>query len=102
MKRIIIAATGSLALVAILGCGGAGMMGGAAGAGNQAACQKYVEKHNSQPCLKMAPLDAAQMCIAGLDQSPVNMVARYECMAENTKCNGDIPDLGGIADCNSL
>ncbi|MCA9566356.1 MAG: hypothetical protein KC656_00875 [Myxococcales bacterium] len=101
MKRIIIAGTACLAVLGILGCGGAGM-GGGGGANNKAACLKWVEKHNSMPCLKVAQLDPESSCPDALDMSPTDMSKMYECQAENTKCNGDIPDLAGMMNCSAL
>ncbi len=73
--------------------------GGGGGGGNAAACRNYVETYNSLPCMGSIKLKADDICPAMLDQSPIDMTGYYDCMAENSKCNGNIPDLSGVADC---
>lgn len=71
----------------------------AGGGGNAAACQKYIEAYNAAPCMASAKMDAATICNPALDQMPCDVSKYFLCMAENTKCNGPIPDLAGTAGC---
>ncbi|MCB9675451.1 MAG: hypothetical protein H6737_10070 [Alphaproteobacteria bacterium] len=94
MNRWITVGAATTAIIFSLACGGGG------GYANQAACKSYIEKQNGLPCMKMATVDAGQMCPDQLDMSPIDMTEYYGCMEENAKCNGDIPDLGGQANCS--
>ena len=81
-----------------LACGGGGSVGG--GSGNAAACKNYIEAYNAMSCIPGATkLDAATICPDNLDMSPIDMSEYYNCMAAASKCNGDMPDLAGQADC---
>lgn len=119
MKRTLTVGTALVTLIAVLGCSGleeafdeveaeiekeaaAADEAPASGGGNKAACVKYVEHHNAQPCLKIAQLNAGDMCPDALDMNPKDMSKMYDCMRENTKCNGNIPDLAEVASCSSL
>jgi hypothetical protein len=81
------------------GSGGGG--GGGSYADNVDACKGYVAKYNSLDCLKSAgvQLEANDMCPSALNQSPLDMRGYYSCMADACKCNGSIPDLSGVTDC---
>jgi hypothetical protein len=94
MTRWITAGAVTAAVVFGLACGGAG-----GNADNAPACKRYVEKQNSLACMSMAQLNANDMCPDTLDMSPIDMASYYDCLAENAKCNGDIPDLAGQANC---
>lgn len=82
-----------------------GSTGGSGGGGSYAdnvdACKGYVAKYNSLSCLKSAgvQLDPNDMCPSALNQSPLDMRGYYSCMADACKCNGSIPDLSGVTDC---
>lgn len=93
MTRWITASAAAAAVMFSLACGGGG------NADNAAACKRYVEKQNGLECMKMAQLNANDMCPDTLDMSPVDMASYYDCLAENAKCNGEIPDLAGQANC---
>ena len=82
--------------------GGGSASSGGGGGGNYDACVAYVEKYNGLSCIKNAgvTLPAADTCPKELDQSPVDMTAYYKCLADAAKCNGDIPDLMGAANCS--
>ena len=69
------------------------------GSDNEAACRAYVDHQNGLDCMP-AKLNADQMC-GNLGMNPQNMVPFYNCMKNNAKCNGDLPDLAGQADCQS-
>jgi hypothetical protein len=71
------------------------------GGGNVAACTKYIEKYNSLECMGGVKLDAATMCSPSMDQMPCDISKYWNCMAENTKCNGAIPDMSGLQGCGS-
>jgi hypothetical protein len=70
------------------------------GSGNAAACQKYIERYNGLPCLGGVKVDAASMC-TGQDAMPCDISKYWNCMAENTKCKGAMPDIVGTASCGS-
>ena len=71
------------------------------GGGNQAACLEYVEHYNSLACIKKvgATFTPSDMCPPELDITPQDMTGYYNCLKENSKCNGDIPDLAGASSC---
>ena len=75
--------------------------GGGSYADNVEACKGYVANYNSLACLKAAgvQLNPDDMCPSALNQSPLDMRDYYTCMADASKCNGNIPDLAGAADC---
>jgi len=81
--------------------GGAASGGGGSYSDNVDACRGYVEKYNSLSCLKAAGVHLApgDMCPVALNSSPLDMRAYYSCMADASKCNGNIPDLAGASDC---
>ncbi|MEZ4320237.1 MAG: hypothetical protein R3F61_22350 [Myxococcota bacterium] len=93
MTRWITFGAASSAIIFSLACGGGSFA-------NQAACKSYIEAQNALPCMKMAQTDASQICPDQLDMSPVDMTEYYGCLEENAKCNGDIPDLAGQANCS--
>jgi hypothetical protein len=68
---------------------------------NVAACKYYVETYNGLSCLQSAgiQLNADDVCSAGLNMSPLDMRDYYKCMADNSKCNGNIPDMAGVSGC---
>ncbi len=80
---------------------GGGGGGGGSYADNVEACKGYVANYNSLDCLKAAgvQLEANDMCPDALNASPLDMRDYYTCMADASKCNGNIPDLAGAADC---
>ncbi|MFH1466075.1 MAG: hypothetical protein ABIO70_16950 [Pseudomonadota bacterium] len=83
-----------------------GAEGGAGGGGsdladNVAACKYYVEAYNGLSCLKSSgiQLNADDVCPSGLNLSTIDMREYYKCMADNSKCNGNIPDMSGVGGC---
>jgi hypothetical protein len=44
-------------------------------------------------------LDASTICSPQLDQMPCDLAPYFNCLAENTKCNGALPDIAGQASC---
>jgi hypothetical protein len=72
---------------------------GGGGGENVAACKRYVEKVNGLACMSSVQMNADDICPDALDISTLDMSGYYDCMADNSKCNGDIPDLGGISSC---
>jgi uncharacterized lipoprotein NlpE involved in copper resistance len=82
---------------------GAGASAGATDlADNVAACKYYVQTYNGLDCLKSAgiQLNADDVCPSGLNMSPLDMRDYYKCMADNSKCNGNIPDMSGVSGCS--
>ena len=101
MNRAVTFGTVATAVFFTLACGGGagGSMGGG-NSGNAEACKNYVQAYNDMTCIPDATkLDPATICPDNLDMSPVDMAEYYNCMAENSKCNGDLPDLAGQANC---
>jgi hypothetical protein len=74
---------------------------GGGGGSNVAACKKYVETVNAAECMAAAKMDAEMMCNPALDQMPCDLSKYYTCLAENTKCNGPVPDLSGLQGCGA-
>lgn len=69
-----------------------GMMAGMGGnAGNKTACEAYVKHMNGLECLGVE-YKADEMC-AMVDKSPLDMEEYYNCMAENSKCEGKVPKI---------
>ena len=96
MRKLTIFATVATTVGFILACSGIPT----ASYENQAACKKWVEAQNKLRCIpKGAKLKADDICPATLDQTPLDMTSYYECMGENAKCKGKVPDLGGQGDC---
>jgi hypothetical protein len=79
----------------------AGAAEGAAAAptGNQAACRRYVEAFNGLGCTGNIQFDIDEFCPSALDLAPSNMGPYYDCLRENAKCNGELPDLAGQVNC---
>lgn len=74
---------------------------GSGGGGNAEACRNYIETQNALPCMSKAGIVLEYDTICGTTaDSPLDMTGFYNCMAENAKCNGDIPDLAGQGDCS--
>lgn len=73
----------------------------AGGGSNVDACKKYVETVNAASCMAAAKMDPAMMCNDALNQMPCDLSKYYNCLTEATKCNGDIPDLSGVAACGA-
>ena len=98
MRKILPAvAVAAPTLFFALACSGMPAMGSYE---NVSACKQYVDAFNKLDCLPdSAKLAADDMCPDALDMSPVDMTEYYTCLADNAKCNGKIPDLGGQADC---
>ncbi len=70
--------------------------------GNAAACRKYIETLNGLACMSAMPKqDPAMVCSDALDMMPCDVSKYYNCMAENSKCNGQIPDMAGTANCGT-
>ncbi|MEL6348770.1 MAG: hypothetical protein AAFV53_37040 [Myxococcota bacterium] len=70
------------------------------GGGNVAACKRYIQHFNDLDCMPdSAELNVDDTCPDILDQSPVNMASYYDCMVENSTCNGNIPDISGMTNC---
>lgn len=104
MHKLSLATGAAFTLAFTLACGGtdlstAGLSGGF---DNVAACEAYVDKHNSLECTKDMKYEASEMCPSALDMNPSDMSPMYDCMVENAKCDGAIPDFGGLADCSDL
>ena len=93
MTRLITVAAASATIVFSLACGGG------ASYANKDACVSWVETQNALPCMSAVQQDAGTMCPDTLDQTPIDMASYYNCMEENAKCNGDIPDLMGQTEC---
>jgi hypothetical protein len=91
-----IATFGCAAITLALGlaCGGGG------GYDNLAACERYVDAYNGLTCMSAVKLEKSTMCPSNLDLTPTDMASYYDCLAENSKCNGDIPDLAGQMNCS--
>ena len=98
MKKGILTATfGACVLAFTLACGGltdqvGGMGGGGGGAGNEEACARYVDHMNSLTCMGGVEYNKDDMC-GMLDMSPVDMTEYYDCLIENSSCDGDIPKM---------
>ncbi len=77
--------------------------GGSAGggSGNVEACTAYVEQHNSLSCVQSLGVtyEPADMCPDALNLNPNDMSEYYQCMADNSQCDGDIPKLDGLSNC---
>lgn len=122
MTRIATFGTAGLTLLAILGCGGeldaafediasevekeaeqaAGDASAGKAGGNKAACMAYIEHYNSLDCMGGVKLDAGTTCPDALDLNPQDMSKLYDCQIENTKCKDGMPDVAGIANCQSM
>lgn len=111
LKRNLVS-LGALGVFAVLAAGStpdvmdeisAAGAGGAAGGGgdNAAACRDYVAHYNSLSCVQSVGIEfeADDMCPDALDLNPNDMSGYYQCMIDNSKCNGDIPDMAGAVDC---
>jgi hypothetical protein len=66
--------------------------------GNRAACEAYIAHSNGVSCMTLK-LDASTICSPQLDQMPCDLAPYFNCLAENTKCNGALPDIAGQASC---
>ena len=82
--------------------GDVGGAGGVAGGGNSVeanmqACKDHVAHWNTMDCLKSVPRDDS-FC-DGFNNAYVDYRPYFQCLTENTKCNGAIPDLGGASSC---
>ena len=71
------------------------------GSGNSDACRAYVAHYNALSCVQSVGInfEADDMCPDALNLSSADMSSYYQCMSDNSKCNGDIPDMAGAADC---
>lgn len=76
-----------------LACGGTGegvdLDGGSAD--NVASCERYVDHMNGLECLDIE-YSKEDMC-SMLDMSPVDMSSYYDCLVENSSCDGEIPKI---------
>ena len=68
---------------------------------NRAACAAYIETQNSLPCMTLNQQGFEQACPKTLDEA-ADLGPYYECMGAAVTCNGDIPDMSGLADCAKL
>lgn len=102
MNRALTFGAVATAVFFTLACGGAGDLGGmSSGADNVAACKTYLEAYNALECVPKEAKLSDSICPDNLNMTPIDMTEYYTCMAENSKCNGDIPDLAGQANCKA-
>jgi hypothetical protein len=90
MKKLLIglAAVGAIALTAC-------------GPDNVAACTAYVEHFNGLECLADgADIDAASTCPDSLN-SGADLTGYYNCLIENSTCDGETLDTSGTTDCTT-
>lgn len=80
------------------GASGPSGMGGHSAAANLAACQAHVEAWNSAECLQSAqkPDDFCD----SFNNNLVDYTTYFECMTENVACEGAVPKLDGLKNCN--
>jgi hypothetical protein len=76
---------------------GSVMGGGFSAEANVAACQQHIAHWNNQPCLASAPRDD-DFCKA-FDNGYADYTEYFSCLNQNTRCNGDLPDLESAANC---
>jgi hypothetical protein len=75
--------------------------GGGSYSDNVEACRAWVDKQNALSCWPAAAqMSPDEVCPSAINQSPTDMRPYYTCMADNAKCNGNIPDLGGQSSCS--
>jgi len=89
-KGVVSALAGASFLALTLACGGGGgaLSGNAA---NKPACEAYVDHMNSMSCLTIE-YNKDDMC-SMVDMSPIDMTGYYQCLVDNSTCEGDIPKL---------
>lgn len=95
MRKLVAMAVAAPLLGFTLACSG---LGGSYD--NVTPCKAYVKKQNSLRCMKDAQLNEDDICPEQLNMTPKDMGPYYECLAENAKCKGKVPDLGGQASCS--
>ena len=95
MRKLLVLLVGVPTVGFTLAC--SGMSGGA---DNVTPCKEYVAHFNDLECLPdSAHLNEDDYCPAALDMNPNDMGPFYECLKENAKCDGKIPDLKGQSNC---
>lgn len=75
--------------------------GSASAAANVAACKAHVEHFNSLSCIPEGSRHKDSYCET-YDNSFIDYKEFFDCMTENAKCNGAVPDLGGLSSCAAL
>lgn len=73
------------------------MVGTADGA-NRQACEAYVAHMNTLESCMNITYQADNLCL-GVDGAPVDMAPYYDCLRENSRCNGTEPELS-LDQCN--
>lgn len=86
-------------LEALLEAEGAPSGDAAPSSGNVAACRAYVEAFNGLDCMATIKFDVDEFCPSALDLAPTDMAPYYDCLRENAKCAGELPDLAGQSEC---
>lgn len=67
-------------------------MFGAPPTANRQACEAYVAHMNTlEPCMNIT-YDVDNLC-AGTDDEPVDMAPYYQCLRDNSRCDGTEPVL---------
>lgn len=66
-------------------------IGGVSG-DNRRACEAYVEHMNTLETCMNITYDADNLC-SGVDGAPVDMAPYYDCLRENSRCDGTEPVL---------
>jgi hypothetical protein len=75
--------------------------GGGSYADNVESCRAWVKKQNALSCWPAAAqMNPDEVCPPAINQNPNDMRPYYTCMADNAKCNGNIPDLAGQSSCS--